>query len=60
MTASQISQQIAVLNADYTGIFQFVLAGTTTTTNADWYDNASSYSEGVKAQSVPSSAPRIC
>lgn len=52
MTDEQIAKQIEVLNADYGGIFVYELAGTTRTTNADWYDNAAPYPEGDAAQSV--------
>ncbi|KAJ7093854.1 metalloprotease [Mycena belliarum] len=38
--ASQLSNQISVLNSDYGGNINWVLAGTTRTVNADWFNNA--------------------
>jgi hypothetical protein len=52
ITDAQIEDQIAVLNADYTGIFQFNLVGNDTTTNQEWFEQASSYDDGKAAQSV--------
>lgn len=52
ITDEQIVKQVAVLNADYMGIFEFNLVGNTTTTNQEWFEQASSYEEGKPAQSV--------
>lgn len=56
---SQITAQIRVLNEDYapSGI-SFVLANTTRTTNANWFNRASLYSDGLSYQTAMKRALR--
>ncbi|KAF7300081.1 Extracellular metalloprotease [Mycena kentingensis (nom. inval.)] len=56
---SQITAQMAALNAAYTNTtFTFELAGTTRTTNTNWFQRASPYSDGISYQTAMKEALR--
>ncbi|KAJ3096586.1 hypothetical protein HDU96_000720 [Phlyctochytrium bullatum] len=51
VTDSQIARQISVLNTDFAGNYNFVLAGTDRTVNSNWYNSAgpsTSYQTAMK------------
>lgn len=49
LTAAQINDQIAVLNAAYAGFFTFTLAATDVTTKKAWFNNLQSGSSNEKS-----------
>ncbi|KAL7412438.1 Metalloprotease [Mrakia frigida] len=59
LTSAQIASQISVLNADFASWgFSFTLAGTDTTTNTNWFNTASPYSDGLAYQTAMKKALR--